>query len=55
MNAHQLTESHLDPATAVVDEICAAGEPWVRQVNAGQIFRIVDLEGNQDQLMLKEK
>src|SRR5690606_20625040 len=47
MNAHQLTESHLDPATAVVDEICAAGEPWVKQVNAGQTFRIVDLEGNQ--------
>lgn len=47
MNAHQLTESHLDPATAVVNEICAAGEPWVKQVNAGQTFRIVDLEGNQ--------
>lgn len=47
MNAHQLTESHLNPATAVVDEICAAGEPWVKQVNAGQTFRIVDLEGNQ--------
>ena len=44
---HQLTESELDPAAAVVDEICAAGEPWVKQVNAGQTFRIVDLEGNQ--------
>lgn len=47
MNAQQLTESRLDPAAAVVDEICAAGEPWVKQVNAGQTFRIVDLKGNQ--------
>ena len=51
MNAHNqlhgLTESGLDPADAVVDEICAAGEPWVKRVNAGQAFRIVDLEGNQ--------
>ncbi|MDC8445213.1 MAG: urea carboxylase-associated family protein [Nitrosomonas sp.] len=47
MNTQQLTESRLDPATAVVDEICAAGEPWVKQVNTGQTFRIVDLEGNQ--------
>ena len=47
MNAQQLTESRLDPSAAVVDEICAAGEPWVKQVNAGQTFRIVDLKGNQ--------
>ncbi len=46
-HTQNLTESRLDPATAVIDEICAAGEPWVKQVNAGQIFRIVDLEGNQ--------
>ena len=42
-----LIESWLDPATAVVDEICAAGEPWVKLVTRGQVFRIVDLEGNQ--------
>jgi urea carboxylase-associated protein 1 len=30
-----------------VDEICPAGEPWVKVVKKGQIFRIVDLEGNQ--------
>ena len=51
MNAHNqqhdLTESKLDPANAVVDEICAAGEPWVKQMNSGQTLRIVDLEGNQ--------
>jgi urea carboxylase-associated protein 1 len=45
MNA--LVESKLDPAQAVLDEICAAGEPWVGRVNKGQTFRIVDLEGNQ--------
>jgi urea carboxylase-associated protein 1 len=43
----KLVESRLDPETAVVDEICAAGEPWVKLVTQGQVFRIVDLEGNQ--------
>ncbi len=40
-------ESRLDPEAAVLYEICAAGEPWVKLVTQGQIFRIVDLEGNQ--------
>jgi urea carboxylase-associated protein 1 len=31
----------------VVDEVCPAGEPWVKVVKKGQVFRIVDLEGNQ--------
>ena len=43
----KLIESKLDPETAVVNEICAAGEPWVKLVTRGQFFRIVDLEGNQ--------
>ncbi len=47
MNTEHLTESSFDPNLAVVDEICAAGEPWVKRVNKGQTFRIVDLEGNQ--------
>jgi urea carboxylase-associated protein 1 len=47
MSTKHFVESRLDPDLAVVDEICAAGEPWVRQVNEGQVFRIVDLEGNQ--------
>jgi uncharacterized protein len=47
MNGRQLVESKLDPEAAVVDEICAAGEPWVKLVMQGQIFRIVDLGGNQ--------
>lgn len=47
MNTHEFVESKLNPDLAVVDEICAAGEPWVKIVKQGQFFRIVDLEGNQ--------
>ena len=42
-----LTQSKLDPASAVVDEICPAGEPWMKPIRKGQMLRIVDLEGNQ--------
>lgn len=47
MIAHSLVESNLDPALAVIDEICPAGEPWTKVIKQNQIFRIVDLEGNQ--------
>jgi urea carboxylase-associated protein 1 len=47
MSTRQLVESKLDPEAAVVDEICPAGEPWAKLVMQGQIFRIVDLGGNQ--------
>lgn len=47
MNASNLTVSSLNPDEALIDEICAAGEPWVKCIKRGQIFRIVDLEGNQ--------
>lgn len=47
MTEFALTESRLDPATAVIDEICPAGEPWIRNIARGQVFRILDLEGNQ--------
>ena len=30
-----------------VDEVVAAGEPWLGRVGRGQVLRIVDLEGNQ--------
>ena len=43
----QLAESRLDPARAVIDDIQPAGEPWMKELKRGQIFRIVDLEGNQ--------
>ena len=34
-------------ATATADSIVPAGEPWMGVVRAGQLLRIVDLEGNQ--------
>ena len=40
-------QSKLDPKTAVVDEICPAGEPWMKPIRKGQVLRILDLEGNQ--------
>lgn len=42
-----MTESKLDPKNAVLNEICNAGDPWMAEVKKGQIFRIVDLAGNQ--------
>lgn len=42
-----MRESEYQPAGAIIDEICAAGEPWTQIIKQGQIFRIVDLEGNQ--------
>jgi urea carboxylase-associated protein 1 len=39
--------SALDPALATLDETIPAGEPWMQRLSKGQIFRIVDLEGNQ--------
>ena len=43
----QLVESPLDPADAIYREVVPAGEPWMRVVKKGQVFRILDLEGNQ--------
>lgn len=42
-----LVESSLNPASAVVDHVLAAGEPWMHTVKRGQVLRIVDIEGNQ--------
>lgn len=42
-----LTESHLDPATAVYNYRLPAGEPWLHLMKKGQVLRILDLEGNQ--------
>ena len=47
MNTAKLPANQLDPSQAAVNEICAAGEPWVHLIKQGQTFRIVDLEGNQ--------
>jgi urea carboxylase-associated protein 1 len=42
-----LVASKLDPSDAVYREVIPAGEPWVHEIAKGQIFRIVDLGGNQ--------
>ena len=42
-----LQESRLDPGAAVFDEVLPAGQAWAKEIRQGQIFRIVDLEGNQ--------
>jgi urea carboxylase-associated protein 1 len=42
-----LIESKLDPAAAVINDVCQPGEPWVRAIRKGQVFRIFDMEGNQ--------
>ncbi len=47
MSHQRYIESHLTPNTAITDEICPAGEPWSKVIQHGQIFRIVDLTGNQ--------
>jgi urea carboxylase-associated protein 1 len=43
MSAHDHGTRH----QGVHDEVVAAGEPWIGTVAAGDILRIVDLEGNQ--------
>jgi uncharacterized protein YcgI (DUF1989 family) len=34
-------------SSAPADAIVPSGEPWLGVVRAGQVLRIVDLEGNQ--------
>jgi uncharacterized protein len=46
-NGKNLKESALDPADAVYDVTVLAGDPWIGEIKQGQIFRIVDVEGNQ--------
>jgi urea carboxylase-associated protein 1 len=47
MSGLNLVSSSLDPADAVYSEILPAGEAWIHPITEGQVFRIVDLEGNQ--------
>jgi urea carboxylase-associated protein 1 len=35
------------PETAIYREVVPAGDGWIHEIKTGQIFRIVDLEGNQ--------
>ena len=47
MSSFNLVESPLDPKHAVVDVVVNAGDPWIHEIKKGQVFRILDLEGNQ--------
>lgn len=47
MSTFILTESKLDPAKAIYDLTLPSGEGWLHEIKTGQIFRIVDLDGNQ--------
>jgi hypothetical protein len=40
-------ESARDTASAVLDRVVRAGDGWCAPLRAGQVLRIVDLEGNQ--------
>jgi uncharacterized protein len=47
MSGTCIVESQLNPAHAVYRHEIPAGEPWVHEIRRGEIFRIVDLRGNQ--------
>jgi uncharacterized protein len=42
-----IRESLLDPERALHDEVLESGAGWTRTLEQGQLFRIVDLHGNQ--------
>jgi len=42
-----IKESHLLAENAIFTEEVLAGDYWIKEVKAGQTFRILDLEGNQ--------
>ena len=42
-----MTESVLHPDRSLYRETVLAGDGWIHEIKAGQIFRIVDLGGNQ--------
>jgi len=47
MSTFRRRESALAPQAALVDVTLPAGQGWTHELSAGDIFRIVDLEGNQ--------
>ena len=47
MSGMKLVASKLDANDAAYRCVIPAGEPWAREIQRGQYFRIVDLKGNQ--------
>ncbi|MHB1530624.1 urea amidolyase associated protein UAAP2 [Acidithiobacillus sp.] len=42
-----IVESELELIAAVYDKVLPAGESWLHEIKEDQVFRILDLEGNQ--------
>ena len=42
-----LVESKLRPDAAIYRHVINAGDPWIHEIKNGELFRIVDLHGNQ--------
>ena len=42
-----IKESSLDPSTVITRDVVLAGDYYIKVINKGQTFRILDLEGNQ--------
>jgi urea carboxylase-associated protein 1 len=47
VTAFRQRESELDPRHAIVDVTLPSGEGWTHELAPGDVFRIVDVEGNQ--------
>ena len=47
MNGFIRKESDLKIEDAIYDQTVLAGEGWMHELKPGQIFRIIDLAGNQ--------
>ena len=47
ITGRNLVESKLCPEAAIYRHVINAGDPWIRELQKGQYFRIVDLCGNQ--------
>ena len=43
----KIVESSRRPEQAIYDHVIKAGDHWMRLIKAGQVIRIVDMEGNQ--------
>ena len=43
----EMIESELDPQSAGYTQVIDAGDYWMHRLEKGQVFRILDLEGNQ--------
>lgn len=47
MNETKFIQSTLDPAQSSYSSVIPAGEHWIHKIKKGQVFRIVDVNGNQ--------